>query len=163
MDSNSTCPALALGPLELSHASTASVSLWIAPPPLTLLTPGCPLKPLCRRCRRHQPFSSLRPLATAMETSCHDWFQIFFPTQSFRKFKLALNHLYYFPHAIHFSNDSRSVMSNSLQPHGLYSPWNSPGQNTGVGCLSLLGILLTQKSNSGLPHCRQTLYQLFLL
>ena len=29
-------------------------------------------------------------------------------------------------------------MSNSLQPHGLYSPWNSPGQNTGVGILSLL-------------------------
>ena len=27
-------------------------------------------------------------------------------------------------------------MSNSLQPHGLYSPWNSPGQNTEVGSLS---------------------------
>ena len=23
-------------------------------------------------------------------------------------------------------------------PHGLYSPWNSPGQNTGVGSLSLI-------------------------
>ena len=31
-----------------------------------------------------------------------------------------------------------SVMSGSLQPHGLYSPWNSPGQNTEVGSLSLL-------------------------
>ena len=29
--------------------------------------------------------------------------------------------------------ESHSVMSNSLQPRGLYSPWNSPGQNTGVG------------------------------
>ena len=29
-------------------------------------------------------------------------------------------------------SESRSVMSNSLQPHGLYSPWNSPGQNTRV-------------------------------
>ena len=29
-------------------------------------------------------------------------------------------------------------MSNSLWPHGLYSSWNSPGQNTGVGSLSLL-------------------------
>ena len=29
-------------------------------------------------------------------------------------------------------------MSDSLQPHGLSSPWNSPGQNTGVGSLSLL-------------------------
>ena len=29
-------------------------------------------------------------------------------------------------------------MSDSLRPHGLYSPWNSPGQNAGVGSLSLL-------------------------
>ena len=29
-------------------------------------------------------------------------------------------------------------MSHSLQPHELYSPWNSSGQNTGVGSLSLL-------------------------
>ena len=29
-------------------------------------------------------------------------------------------------------------MSNSLWPHGLYSPWNPPGLNTGVGSLSLL-------------------------
>ena len=52
-------------------------------------------------------------------------------------------------------------MSNSLQPHGLYSPWNSPGQNTGVGSLSLLqGIFPTQGLNSGLLHCRRILYQL---
>ena len=52
-------------------------------------------------------------------------------------------------------------MSNSLWPHGLYSPWNSPGQNTGVGSLSLLqGIFPTQGSNPGLPHCRGILYQL---
>ena len=36
-----------------------------------------------------------------------------------------------------FFFESRSVVSDSLQPHGLY-PWNSPGQNTGVGNLSLL-------------------------
>ena len=42
-----------------------------------------------------------------------------------------------------------------------YSPWNSPGQNTGVGSLSLLqGIFPTQGSNLGLPHCRQIFYQL---
>ena len=35
-------------------------------------------------------------------------------------------------------SESRSVVSDSLQPHGLYSPWNSPGQDTGVGSLSLL-------------------------
>ena len=52
-------------------------------------------------------------------------------------------------------------MSNSLWPHGLYSPWNSPGQNTGVGNLSLLqGIFPTQGLNLGLPYCRRILYQL---
>ena len=56
---------------------------------------------------------------------------------------------------------SPPVVSNSLRPHGLYSPWNSPGQNTGMGSLSLLqGIFLTQGSNPGLPLCRQILYQL---
>ena len=52
-------------------------------------------------------------------------------------------------------------MSNSLQSHGLYSPWNSPGQNTGVGSHSLLqGIFPIQGSNPCLPHCRWILYQL---
>ena len=51
-------------------------------------------------------------------------------------------------------------MSDSLQPQELYSPWNSPGQNTGVGSLSLLqGIFPTQGLNGGLPHCRQILHQ----
>ena len=54
-----------------------------------------------------------------------------------------------------------SVLSDSLQPHGLYNPWNSLGQNAGVGSLSLLqGIFPTQGSNPGLLHCRQVLYQL---
>ena len=58
-------------------------------------------------------------------------------------------------------SDSHSVVSNSLWPHGLYSPWNSPGQNTGVGSLSLLqGIFPTQGSNPGLLHCKWILYQL---
>ena len=51
-----------------------------------------------------------------------------------------------------------SVVSNSLQPHGLYSSWNSPEQNTGVGSLShLQGIFPTQGLNT---HCRRILYQL---
>ena len=54
----------------------------------------------------------------------------------------------------------RSVVFYSLWPHGLYSPWNSPGQITGVGRLSLLqGIFPTQGSSPGLLHCRQILYQ----
>ena len=51
----------------------------------------------------------------------------------------------------------------TLRSHGRYSPLNSPGQNTGVGSLSLLqGIFPTQGSNPGLihPHCRWILYQL---
>ena len=32
----------------------------------------------------------------------------------------------------------RSVVSDSLPPHGLYGPWNSLDQDTGVGSLSLL-------------------------
>ena len=49
-------------------------------------------------------------------------------------------------------------MSNSLW---LYSPWNSPEQNTGVGSRSLLqGIFPTQGSNPGFPHFRWLLYQL---
>ena len=58
-------------------------------------------------------------------------------------------------------SESRSVVSDSLWPHGLYSLWNSLGQNTGVGSLSLLqGIFPTQGSNPSLPHCRQMLYLL---
>ena len=58
-------------------------------------------------------------------------------------------------------SESRSIVSNSFWPHGLYSPWHSPGQNTGVGSLCILqGIFPAQESNSGLPHCRRILYQL---
>ena len=42
------------------------------------------------------------------------------------------------PPFIEKERKSRSVVSDSLGPHGLYSPLNSPGQNTGVGSLSFL-------------------------
>ena len=58
-------------------------------------------------------------------------------------------------------SESHSVVSDSLRPRGLCSPWNSPGQSTGVGSRSLLqGIFSTQESNLGVPHCRQILYRL---
>ena len=64
---------------------------------------------------------------------------------------------YYF----HLWSESCLVVSDSLQLHGLYSPWNSPGQNTVVDSLSLLqGIFPTQGSNPGLQYCRGILYQL---
>ena len=47
-----------------------------------------------------------------------------------------------YPHRV---RESHSIMSYSLWPHWLYSPWNSPGHSTGVGSHSLLqGIFLTQ-------------------
>ena len=56
---------------------------------------------------------------------------------------------------------SHSVVSDSLRPHGLRSPQNSPGQSTGVGGLSLLqGIFSAQGWNPGLLHCRRMLHQL---
>ena len=54
-------------------------------------------------------------------------------------------------------SESCSVVSNSLQPRGLYHPWNFPGQNTGVGSLSLLqGIFPTQGLNPGLPSWKES-------
>ena len=52
---------------------------------------------------------------------------------------------------------SCSVVSSSLQPHGLQPvgflrPWDFPGKGTGVGCHFLLHrVFLTQGSNPGLP------------
>ena len=58
-------------------------------------------------------------------------------------------------------SESHSVVSDSLWPYALYSQWNSPGQNTGVGSISLLqGIFPTHGLNPGFPHCRQIPYQL---
>ena len=64
---------------------------------------------------------------------------------------------------IYFTQESEShpVVSDSLRPQELYSPWNSAGQNTGVDSLSLLqGIFPTQELNPGLPHFRWIVYQL---
>ena len=56
---------------------------------------------------------------------------------------------------------SHSVVSNSLRPHGLFSPCSSPGQNTGVGyCFLHQGIFPAQWLNFGLLYWRQILYWL---
>ena len=62
---------------------------------------------------------------------------------------------------------SRSVMSDSLQPHGLQPTsllcrWDFPGKGTEVGCHFLLQRIFnpTQGPNPHLPHCRQMLYHL---
>ena len=89
---------------------------------------------------------------------CHALFQGVFPTQGsnpggfFTVWAIC-----------EWVSESLLVVSDSLWPHGLYSPWNSPGQNTGIGSLFLLqGIFPTQGLNPGLPHCRWIPYQLSL-
>ena len=57
-------------------------------------------------------------------------------------------------------SERHSVESDSLWPHGLYSPWNSPRILEWVAFPSSRGIFSTQGSNPGLPHCRWILYQL---
>ena len=63
-------------------------------------------------------------------------------------------------------NVSRSVVSDSLQPHGLYPtkllcPWDFPDKNTGMSSYFLLqGIFPTQGSDLCCLHCRQILYHL---
>ena len=73
----------------------------------------------------------------------------------------AIKHMYCYVSLTKTSeSESCSVVPDSLQLHGLYParflcPWNSPGQNTGMGSLSLFQwIFLTQGSNPSLPHCR---------
>jgi len=79
-----------------------------------------------------------------------------FPTNSVWKvrFPLLLT-------ILDIESEGHSVVSDSLWRHGLYSSWNSSGQNAGVDSLFLLqGIFPTQRLNPGLPHCRRILCQL---
>ena len=61
-------------------------------------------------------------------------------------------------------SESRSVVSSSLWPHGLYGPWDSPGQSTAVGSLSLLqGSSRPRDRIQVSLHWRRILYQLISL
>ena len=63
--------------------------------------------------------------------------------------------------SVQFSSVAQSCSTLCDPMDSIVSPWNSPGQNTGVGSLSLLQVIFpTQGSNPGLPPCRQILYQL---
>ena len=57
-------------------------------------------------------------------------------------------------------SESRSAVSDSLEPHGLYRPWNSPGQNTGVRSLFLLQGIFPGGIEPGSPAFQWILYQL---
>ena len=100
-------------------------------------------------------------------TMYHIYF-IFFP-KSYKKAYVSSSDSFYLINSYYLSgqgflkneSQSHSVVSSSLGPHGLYIPWNSPGQNTEVSNLPLLQwIFPTQKSNQGLLYCRRILYQL---
>ena len=50
-------------------------------------------------------------------------------------------------------SESRSVVSDSLQPHArLLCPWDSPGKNTGVGCHFLLQDTIERLNNNNSSH-----------
>ena len=52
--------------------------------------------------------------------------------------QLYLNKILKFKNVLVISTKVAQSCTTLCDPHGLYSPWNSPGQNTGVGSLSLL-------------------------
>ena len=77
---------------------------------------------------------------------------------SFQAFCFQGNTFFFFCCSIS-SSECCSVVSDSLHPHGLYSPLNSPGKNTGVGCHALLhGIFPTQGLKPGHPQWQWILY-----
>ena len=49
-------------------------------------------------------------------------------------------------------SESHSVVPDFLRLHGLYSPWNSAGQNTEVGSLSLLQGISQPRGQSRVSH-----------
>ena len=59
--------------------------------------------------------------------------------------------------SINCSVKSSSLQSHGLKPTRLLCPWDSPGKNTEVGSHSFIKqLFLTQGSNPGPLHCRQT-------
>ena len=73
------------------------------------------------------------------------------------------NNKWYWNDQIHEKCESvsRLVVYDPMDSVRLLCRWDSPGNNTGLGCPSLLqGIFPTQVSNLGLLHCRQILYHL---
>ena len=60
-----------------------------------------------------------------------------------------------------YESESHSVVSNSLQPHGLSSPWDFQARVLEwVAFPFSRGIFPTQGSNPDLPQCRQILHRL---
>ena len=99
----------------------------------------------------HSPYLVKEGLSYPCEnySQCFLLHEVFFPIQevnSSRLFAKGARDLTFpqqrsiYPDTLYYiyESESRSVVSGSFLPPGLYSPWNSPGQNTGVGSCSLL-------------------------
>ena len=145
-------------------------------------------RPLCstaKKKKKEEVGENLEPTFKRYETSCYSRFPgspfkkevmtigvgILLSSHMGQQTDTSLTHLVFLGHSqgpagireplkcdMNVKSESCSVVSDSLQPHGL---WNSLGQNIGVGSLSLLQeIFLTKGSNPGLLHCQQIVYQL---
>ena len=104
------------------------------------------------------PEPDLNPVS--LQTHILNWNSIL----SLSMLKFSLSHvpstLNLFHTHTHTHTHSVAQSCPTLRPHG-YSPWNSLGQNTGVGSLfHLQGIFPTQGSNPSLPHYGWILCQL---
>ena len=108
-------------------------------------------------------FCPWNPPGKYIEVGNHSLLQGIFPTQGLN---LGLPHCRQILYCLsHQGSSPKKVLIIQLFPtlcnpmDCSLCPWNSPGQNTGVGSLSLLwGIFPTQGLNLGLPHYRQILY-----
>ena len=105
-------------------------------------------------------FSSLLPRSLACQ-GLYSHLHSLISRQDWKETERSSQPLHNCQDVLESESESHSAVSDFFWPHGIYNPWNTPGQNTGVGSLSLLqGIFPMQGLNPGLPHCRQILYQL---
>ena len=146
-------------PFLFENAATVNCVLCSVPQ-------SCPT--LCDPMDCSPPGSSVHGDSPGKNTGvgCHAFLQGNFPTQGSNPgLPHCRQNLYCLRHQgcplLTIESESCSVVCDSLRPHGLHSPWNSPGQSNGVDSLSILQeIFPTQGLNLGLLHCRQILYQL---
>ena len=130
--------------LEVAYRSPDSLSLWSSNLPRTLS-----VTVFWHQAFLVPKFILRSPLPTQQSTNSKQGPQLHFTCVTHNFFKSSLLWVTGpYLRGVESERESRSVVSDSLWAYGLYSPWNSPGQNTGLGSLSLLqGIFPTQGLN----------------